>query len=327
MITIIFISVFLYFHRCCYGLSTIKTNQDHLVILSHGILGQQTDLTYLSNLLKKSGCLVLDSKINELYNSLHGLSTCSNNLKSEITHILHDKPYIKRISFVGNSLGGLITRYVISLIYNETTHLISNLIPYKFLTIATPHLGVLEYTFLDEFGWKVSSKFKKLISNIMLRSGKELFLSEEELETQSIVYKLATEDIYLKPLKAFHQRRLYANLMNDFMVPLGTAAFIQQSEVIQLRKQYRNQPGFIPYDDTRSKDSSSNTCNDINAVMMESLNTCQWEKLIVNFPGFLPIAHNKIAALTKSPDYIYETLLATHEGQFVMQNASDWLLT
>lgn len=53
---------------------------------------------------------------------------------------------LKKISFVAHSLGGLIARYAIGMLYSEASDKnergsIAGLEPINFITVATPHLG------------------------------------------------------------------------------------------------------------------------------------------------------------------------------------------
>lgn len=50
-------------------------------------------------------------------------------------------------------------------------------------------------------------------------------------ERESILlYSMGTSEQFLRPLKAFRWRRAYANRRGDFMVPYGTAAFLEPNE-------------------------------------------------------------------------------------------------
>lgn len=46
----------------------------------------------------------------------------------------------------------------------------------------------------------------------------------------SLLYNMATSEEFLRPLRAFRWRRAYANRRGDFMVPYGTAAFVEHDE-------------------------------------------------------------------------------------------------
>ena len=60
--------------------------------------------------------------------------------------------------------------------------------------------------------------------------------------------------------------------------------------------------------------------------MIHSLDSCGWEKVIVNFNTIIPIAHNKLCALTRSPRFIFENVLGFSEGRFVMDHAVEFLI-
>jgi hypothetical protein len=60
--------------------------------------------------------------------------------------------------------------------------------------------------------------------------------------------------------------------------------------------------------------------------MEEALDAVGWEKVLVHFNSPLPLSHNKICALNKYPSWL-NGLLGFEEGQFVMDQAADWLLS
>ena len=127
----------------------------------------------------------------------------------------------------------------------------------------------------------------------------------------------------------FKKRRLYANLNRDSVVPLGTGSFMHQDEVVALRQRFRNQYGIvystISSNSTQMKSGSCSAKEDFIQQIVSSLDATGWEKVIVNFAGVYPLAHNKICALTRSPHWLYDELLGFKEGEFVMSNASEWL--
>ena len=59
-------------------------NSDHLVVLVHGLMGKQEDLTYLATVLRDKGCVVLLSKANAWLKSLSGIPTAAERLVNEI---------------------------------------------------------------------------------------------------------------------------------------------------------------------------------------------------------------------------------------------------
>jgi hypothetical protein len=321
--------------------SQLKPSQNsHMVVLAHGIMGSPKDLTYLSDKLRDLGCVVLISKENKLLNSLMGIEKGAKNLVQEIERELdRHNGEIDRISFVGNSLGGLYARASVAL-YSKSKP--SNLKYYKFLTIATPHLSVNFHNYLEEsFHISLPVFLKTWVSKTMGQTGRELFMRDDQL-----LFRMSTEEEYLNPLRLFTSRRLYANLLNDFVVPLGTAAILDSKQVDLLRRMHGNTSGIVEKLETTGtrtrtvtgESSSSSSLlpslddaldNDSEKgklkYMLAGLNSLQWEKFICHFPGSLPIAHNKIAALRKTPEFLFVHMLGTVQGEIIMDHAAEWL--
>lgn len=202
--------------------------------------------------------------------------------------------------------------------------------------MATPHLGVQRHTFLEDISLPSPPVFvKSLVSHLLLQSGLELFSLDAPVFNQTLIYRMSTEKPFLESLRAFKSRRLYANLLLDFMVPLGTAAFLSAEEVSSLRRQYANQEGIVTvihsndsvFLDRRSEEAEDSSIREdrLYSQMIDGLNSLDWDKVLVRFPGrFLPMAHDKICAMTKFPAFI-DQWLGYPEGRFVMDNVVDCL--
>lgn len=75
--------------------------------------------------------------------------------KFQVLHVIKQKPSLHKISFVAHSLGGLVARYAIGMLFKpsgmenakdvscleESKGTIGGLEPVNFITVATPHLG------------------------------------------------------------------------------------------------------------------------------------------------------------------------------------------
>eukprot|EP00598_Pedospumella_elongata_P008087 CAMPEP_0184969172 /NCGR_PEP_ID=MMETSP1098-20130426/2003_1 /TAXON_ID=89044 /ORGANISM="Spumella elongata, Strain CCAP 955/1" /LENGTH=341 /DNA_ID=CAMNT_0027490909 /DNA_START=36 /DNA_END=1058 /DNA_ORIENTATION=+ len=322
---------------------TKAQQSDHLVVLSHGLHGSRHDLTYLADHLEKAGCLVLRSSANEMLNSHVGVHAGGMKLADEVWNFLYLHSGVRRISFVGNSLGGLFARYAVKELFDEPTGLIATLRPHHFLTIATPHLGVRNYTFFDEFGIQVPSQLKDLVARGMGRTGLDMLGDDpNQLGSESLIYRMATSHEFLEPLRAFQSRRLLANLNLDLMVPLGTAAFLEHEEVLRLRAQHSEVPGIVQILTTHpvtpdmdlAQSCADNQCANVGVKgssnqllpideMRKSLDQLGWIKVIVNFKGVFPMAHNQIAAVTKFTTEI-DRLLGFHEGRYLIDKVAQW---
>lgn len=235
-------------------------------------------------------------------------------------------------------------------------------------------MGVRQHTAIEEYHLYLPSAVKSLAARTLRISGKQLFCLDHADFRQTLFYQLATSPDSLAPLRAFRTLRLYANVNLDFVVPLGTGAFLSDEEVKQVRQRYRRHYGIVetvpppvpsssgvsttselmldvsgdegevindapvpsaqsspsPALSSKSTKSSSSKQKDKDniqqalAEMRTSLNALHWEKVFVHFRGVIPLAHNKIAALTKSSAF-FDSLLGFPEGRFVMDHAFTYL--
>jgi hypothetical protein len=162
------------------------------------------------------------------------------------------------------------------------------------------------------------SLVKVLVAKSMQTTGEELFLMDSRKiadgnrsrGTDALLFHMATDRQFLDPLRSFRRRRLFANLNADFVVPLGTAAFLSKSIVTLYRQKYASSYGIVHVINSgavspQSNESPSNyNRDDLIAAMRAGLDSMQWEKVLVHFDSVVPIAHNKIAAVTKFTDWM-----------------------
>ena len=129
------------------------------------------------------------------------------------------------------------------------------------------------------------------------------------------------DSAYGTALRRFRKRRLYANLVGDFMVPFGTAA-IEGGEYGagigdgRLARRFVNRPDASYRDESVCKGEASGVgviceqratiaggeAGDYEEMMRSGLSTVSWEKVGVGFKGattFTPLAHNKLPALRR----------------------------
>ncbi|XP_058095602.1 uncharacterized protein LOC131241011 isoform X6 [Magnolia sinica] len=151
------------------GISKLKHEPDHLVVLVHGILASPSDWTYVEAELKRrlgSNFLIYASSSNTYTKTFTGIDGAGRRLADEVMQVVRKTESLKRISFLAHSLGGLFARYAIAALYssnafgkpeNPAGHIngnpekstnalklgaIAGLEPINFITLATPHLGV-----------------------------------------------------------------------------------------------------------------------------------------------------------------------------------------
>jgi hypothetical protein len=102
-------------------------------------------------------------------------------------------------------------RAVAKIIFDSEEGTMLGMKPDTFLAIASPFLGVRGYTYLP-----LPRFVERLIAFMIADTGRDLFLTDED----PLLYTMSTDEEYLRPLRAFTSRKLYAALSNDFMVPL-----------------------------------------------------------------------------------------------------------
>ena len=262
--------------------------QTHYIFLVHGWLGNDSEMSYIEEaILKAKKQQQSDDSLNT--DRIVTYSVKSNNGKTSdgvanggtrvaeeiqhyirqdlIQHNIHSKSQEQKeeqhvsISFIANSLGGLYSRYALSILPTEfefefqSSSFTIHLHPTIFCTTVTPHLGVASNTFL-----KLPRFMEHVVGNVMMRTGRELFRvdssssddSDEDGKNENknyagdgddnsddydihkhtatdLIYKMSVEDKFIRPLLAFRKRIAYINSFgSDFQVPTATAAFLDK---------------------------------------------------------------------------------------------------
>jgi len=156
------------------------------------------------------------------------------------------------LSIIGNSLGGLYSRYALGELYYNRTDYPTNLfratteeqraggtmpiLPLVFCSTSSPHLGVSQELFLSVPHWLEPY----LATGLQQQTMHDLFSNVQHKAT--IVYDMCdpehtttndeeetddTQRNYLRPLQLFHKRIAVANAYNtDFLVSVASAAFL-----------------------------------------------------------------------------------------------------
>ena len=125
--------------------------------------------------------------------------------------------HIEKISMFGYSLGGLVARYSIGLLYSNGWF--DRLKPVNFTTFASPHLGVRT----PIIGYQ--SHFWNLLgSRTLSTSGRQLFGIDTFRDTGRPLLSVLAEpsSIFMQALTQFKHRVLYANIINDRSAPYYT---------------------------------------------------------------------------------------------------------
>ncbi|XP_057463161.1 uncharacterized protein LOC130753196 isoform X3 [Actinidia eriantha] len=123
------------------GITNVRDEPDHLLVLVHGILASPSDWIYVEAELKRrlgKNFLIYASSCNTYTKTFAGIDGAGKRLADEGTHFVQTKlldgrisisikqvmqvvkrtKSLKRISFLAHSLGGLFARYAVSVLYS-----------------------------------------------------------------------------------------------------------------------------------------------------------------------------------------------------------------
>jgi len=186
---------------------------------------------------------VIKSSMSSSNNDNSSNNNNKNNIKGEV-EVIQDVT----ISIIGNSLGGLYSRYAIArlaafsnndddkqddgkdYVKNDRDQCDEKNIQFKpflidgnirihfntFCSTATPHLGVSGHTYLP-----LPRTAEVGIGSLMGQTGKDIF------RMSPLIKSMCTNEAYLKPLGLFRKRIAYANgYHTDFVVSTQSAAFL-----------------------------------------------------------------------------------------------------
>lgn len=151
-----------------------------------------------------------------------GAERVTHEVEDTLEKLKQEGKEITKLSVVGYSLGGLVARYVVGLLYSKGWF--DRLEPVNFTTFATPHLGV-RTPFLG-----VQSKIWNLLgSRTLSTSGRQLFTIDVfRNNKQPLLSVLADPNsIFIQALSKFKNRALYANIINDRSAPYYTTCITQ----------------------------------------------------------------------------------------------------
>lgn len=158
----------------------------------------------------------------ENYYTYDGIDVCGTRVadetQREVSRLNQTSPVVK-ISFVGYSLGGLISRYALGLLYQRG--LFDHVKPTNFTTFASPHVGVIA------LGTGFTSKlFNNLAQFALAYTSRQLFLTDQvsHYGNRPILECLADPALpFFQALECFEHRSLYSNVVNDHSTPWHTS--------------------------------------------------------------------------------------------------------
>ncbi|KAK9464495.1 putative serine esterase-domain-containing protein [Lipomyces arxii] len=205
------------------------TKPIHLIVISHGLHSNTgADMLFLKSRIEMAAAQAGDNVIVRGYfdnvcRTERGVKYLGKRLAQYVATNLRE-PGIDRISFVGHSLGGLVMTYAIAYIHVHYPDFFDTIKPVNFIALATPFLGLsnenpIYVKFALDFG-------------VVGKSGQDLGLTWKPSSpfTSSVESKPLLRILPTGPaaeiLRRFKRRTVYANAVNDGIVPLRTSALL-----------------------------------------------------------------------------------------------------
>lgn len=197
----------------------------HLVVLVHGIWGNLSHMDYLADQIqrkcipeKNSETLIVHKTgCHSGYLTCDGIDVNGKRISDEIVATADsfstEGSKVVKFSLIGYSLGGLVCRYALGILYNDG--FFEKIEPVHFVTFCTPHVGVLNP------GKSLSSRVYNFIAPYVLAStGSQLFLTDRKVVGEKeylplLQWMADPASKFYKALLLFSSRTLYANAIND----------------------------------------------------------------------------------------------------------------
>ena len=141
-------------------------------------------------------------------------------IEEEINAVESRGATIAKISMIGYSLGGVMARYAVGLLYSRG--LFDRIRPINFHTFACPHLGAkTPLQGPQSHAWNIFG------GSTLSASGRQLFLIDSFRDSNHPLFLVMTNpnSIFIKALSLFANPVLYANVINDRSSPYYTSCF------------------------------------------------------------------------------------------------------
>ena len=158
-----------------------------------------------------------------------GAERVTQEIEDHIADLEKDGSKIKKLSMFGYSLGGLVARYSIGLLYSNGWF--DRIKPVNFTTFASPHLGVRTPILgVHSRLWNV------LGSRTLSTSGRQLFSIDSFRDTGRPLLSVLADphSIFMQALALFKHRVLYANIINDRSAPYYTTFITKVDPYVDL---------------------------------------------------------------------------------------------
>lgn len=293
---------------------------DHLVVMVNGLYGSSADWKFAAEQFVKrlpGKVYVHRSECNHSKLTYDGVDLMGERLAEEVRQVIQRRRNLRKISFVAHSLGGLISRYAIGKLYEDSVReepclnmdmhsdqdniyrggMIAGLEPVNFIASATPHLGSRwnkQLPFL--FGVPLLERTAAETAHFIVgRTGKHLFLSDKDDGKPPLLVQMV-EDCdagkFMSALRSFKRRVAYANITYDHIVGWRTSSIRRQHELpkLPLTASDEKYPHVINVDTGAKPEShqqedsvEASLADSLEEMMISGLTQVTWERVDVCF--------------------------------------------
>lgn len=319
---------------------TTPPPRTHLVVLVHGLVGSASNWDVTRAALERhapADWTILASNANARRRTFDGVDACGERLAAEVRDAVAaagGSTTIDRISFVGHSMGGLIARHAIGLLFDKTSGTVAGVPPAHYVSLATPHLGCAHEPASPNqvplIAWlkppaPLAAAATDQVAKSMRRTGSHFFLTDSD---PPLLLRMARDGAgasagdppFLSALASFATRTAYANSSRDHLVGWAGASLRHPHDLPALGA---TRGRGVVRDDGReaafgggaaaaSKPVSPTTAAAADAAqaanphaleMLDSLSALGWRRVDACFKGTrLPIAHILIQGRSWNPE-------------------------
>lgn len=197
----------------------------HLVILTHGLHANVlSDMFFLKEQIDKrmgDENVVVKGFFGNVCKTERGVKYLGSRVAEYVVDLITENETLKgnvtKISFIGHSLGGLVQTFAVAYLEANFPWFFRKVQPINFITLASPMIGVVHEN-------PVYIKLA-LLAGVVGKSGQDLGLQYTESNNKPLLLLLPTGPTH-RILKRFVRRTVYANAVNDGIVPLRTSALL-----------------------------------------------------------------------------------------------------
>ncbi|EKM52441.1 uncharacterized protein PHACADRAFT_100987 [Phanerochaete carnosa HHB-10118-sp] len=204
----------------------------HLVVLVHGMWGNPDHLAEMNRIIQEQRAsqlgpsgerlVTLAAKSNRDGSTYDGIDwggeRVAEELLDEVKRIEAEDQKVTKLSVIGYSLGGLVSRYLVGVL--QQRNFFDNVKPMNFVTVATPHIGLVRFPSFR------SRMFAFFGPRLLSRTGEQFYAVDKWSASGRPLLEVMADPqrIFYQTLSSFEHICFYANAINDTTVPYLSAA-------------------------------------------------------------------------------------------------------